>query len=300
MKEAKKSALNDAKRKVFQVDKSSLETKKVYLKQLKLPFTVICSSSSVELYSDAWNVRTRSKFFLPENMNFIKKVRKYAIDNYVAMKYRNVAYRLENIDYFEINKEVKEGDVFESVYCLDINGAYWQTALLMGIISKEIYTEGLKKDKVTRLASLGSLAKRKEVFRYNGVSYDHIETIRDNETENLWFAICKRVADIMQELKKLVGDDFIFYWVDGIYFKKSEETVKKVQEYLDSCTYECKHEDVSKIEFFRRKFLVHSNKGNSSKNFSWNPDGARKPKSNISLTEAYKLMEYGKQLLKEK
>ena len=169
----------------------------------------------------------------------------------------------------------------------------------MGIISKEIYNEGLKKDKITRLASLGSLAKRKEVYTYDGSIYRHVETIRSYETENLWFAICKRVSDIMQSLMNNLGDDFVFYWVDGIYFKRSEENIKKVTDFLSECSYECKFEDVSKVEFLHRTFLVHSETGKSSKLFSWNPD-AKKPKSNISLTEAYDLMKYGKKILKEK
>ena len=299
MKEAKKSALKDVKRKVFQVNKADLESKAEYLHKLKLPFTIVNSGSSIELYSNEWNCRSMSKNFRPEDMNFVKKVKKYSIDNYVAMKYREKAYRLENIEYFSIKKTIKEGDVFEDVCCLDINGAYWQTALMMGVISKEIYVEGLKKDKITRLASLGSLAKRKEVYKYDGESYNHVETIRSYETENLWFAICYRVSEIMQEIMKSLGEDFVFYWVDGVYFKRTEENIKKVTDYLSECSYECKFEEVSKIEFLNRTFLVHSETGKSSKLFSWNPD-AKKPKSNVSLNEAYELMKYGKKILKEK
>jgi hypothetical protein len=299
LKTTKNSALENSKRIVFKVDKNSLDLKARFLHKHKYPFTIVNSGSSVELYSDEWNCRAINNIFLPENMNFVKKVKKYAIDNYVAMKYRDRAYRLENIEYFSIKKSIKSGDVFEDVCCLDINGAYWQTAVMMGVISKEIYEEGLRKDKITRLSSLGSLAKRKEIFRYDGVNYNHVETIRSYETENLWFAICKRVSDVMQELMKSLGDDFVFYWVDGIYFKRTDENIKKVTEYLESCSYECKQEKVSKIEFLDNTFNVHSDTGKSSKLFSWNPE-SKKPKSNISLSEAYQLMEYGKKILKEK
>ena len=300
LKKANNSALKNVKRKIFQVDKNSLDSKAEYLHRLKLPFTIVNSGSSVELYSDEWNCRSMSKFFRPEDMNFVKKVKKYSIDNYVAMRYRENVYRLMDIEYFSIKETIKEGDVFENVCCLDINGAYWQTALMMGVISKEIYLEGLKKDKITRLASLGSLAKRKEVYTYDGSIYRHVETIRSYETENLWFAICKRVSDIMQDLMKSLGEDFIFYWVDGVYFKKTDENIKKVKEFLESCSYECKPEDVSKVEFLNRTFLVYSELGKSSKLFSWNPDGSKKAKSKVSLAEAYKLMQYGSKIIKEK
>lgn len=299
MKDSKKSDLNKIKRKIFQVDKNNLDSKAEYLHKLKLPFTIVSSGSSVELFSDEWNCRSMSRYFRAEDMNFIKKVKKYSIDNYVSLKYRERAYRLEKIEYFSIKKSIKEGDVFENVCCLDINGAYWQTALMMGIISKEIYEEGIKKDKLTRLASLGSLAKKKEVYEFDGNIYRHVETIRSYETENLWFAICYRVSEIMQLLMESLGEDFIFFWVDGIYFKKTDENVKKVKEFLEQCAYECKPEDVSKVEFLNRTFLVYSGLGKSSKLFSWNPD-AKKPKSNVSLSEAYELMKYGKKITKEK
>lgn len=293
------SKQEEMKRQVFSVSKDQLVSKSHFLYINKLPFTFVSSGSSNELYSYAWNFKSLDKSFDIKNMNFVKKVKKYAIDNEVALKFLSYDYRDLDIQYIKIKDKVKEGDVFEDVCCLDIKNAYWQTAVLMGVISNELYEEGLSKDKVTRLASLGSLAKRKDVFKFDGETYKLVETIRSVETENIWFGICKRVSDIMQELVALLGDDFVFYWVDGIYFKRSDENIKKINDFLDNCSYECKFEDVSKIEFFKDQFKVYSKLGRSSKSFGWKANSKNMGKGKISSVELQSLLQRTSKILKE-
>jgi hypothetical protein len=49
------SKLEDIKRKVFSVNKTSISNKSNSLYIQGLPFTLVTSGSSVELYSDVWN-----------------------------------------------------------------------------------------------------------------------------------------------------------------------------------------------------------------------------------------------------
>jgi hypothetical protein len=261
---------------------------------------LVTSGSANELYSDIWNFKSTDKTFEVKNMNFVKKVKKYAIDNYVAMKFIGSNFREMDIQYVSVKKDVKSGDTFEDICCLDIKNAYWQTAFLMGVISKEIYEEGVTKDKITRLASLGSLAKKKEVFRFDGENYRMIDTIRNYETENIWFAICHRVSEIMKVLVSDLGGDFLFYWVDGIYFKRTDENIKKVTDFLESCSYECKFEDVSKVEFFDDKFLVYSKLGRSSKSFGWKANSKNAGKGKLSHLDVLSLLYRSSKILKEK
>jgi hypothetical protein len=300
-KENKEVATEEAKkRKIFTVSEEQLSSKSDYLYRLRIPFTMTISGSVNELQSDPWNCKSIDKSFLPDNMNFIRKVKKHIVSNYVAMKFIDKDYKNSNIHYIDVNPNIKEGDVFEDICCLDINGAYWQTALLMGVISKEIYEEGIKKDKITRLASLGSLAKRKEVYKFDGNSFTHFETVRSYETENIWFAMCKRISDIMQALVKDLGGDFLFYWVDGIYFKRSDENIKKVKEYLESCSYNCKDEKASQVEFFKDHFTVNIGVHESLKTFWWTLGKKKSKKNKMSPSEVKRLMKVGSRILKEK
>jgi hypothetical protein len=293
------SKLEDLKRKVFSVNKTSISNKSNSLYIQGLPFTLVTSGSSVELYSDVWNCKSIDKSFSVQNMNFVKKIKKYVIDNYVALKFIKTDYKNLDIQYIDVNKSIKEGNVYEKVCCIDIKNAYWQTALLMDIIDSEIYNEGLKKDKITRLASLGSLAKRKDYYSFDGNRYKHVNTVRSFETENLWFAICKKVSDVMQELVKIIGDDFIFYWVDGLYFVDTPENREKVSNYLNACSYEHKPEEVSKIEFFKDHFFVYSAQGHSSKRFGYTL-GKKYGKKKISSLEQKRILKVANDLLKTK
>lgn len=299
-KEDLDESLGDTKRKVFTVNKDVLSGKAKSLYFNKMPFTLVSSGSSNELYSDIFNCRSINKSFDIGSMNFVKKVKKYVIDNSVALKFIDKDYRHSEINYISVKNSIRKGDVFENVCCLDIKNAYWQTALLMGIISKEIYEDGVSKNKVTRLASLGSMAKRKEVYEFDGNVYRHVETIRNYETENIWFAICKHVSDIMGELVKTLGEDFLFYWVDGIYFKNTEDNVKKVSDLINSCSYDCKPEEVSKIEFFNDHFVVYSKLGRLSKTFGWRGGYEEKTRFKMPSIEIRSLVDMGNKFLKEK
>ena len=127
-----------------------------------------------------------------------------------------------------------------------------------------------------------------------------IDTIRNYETENIWFAICHRVSEIMKVLVSDLGGDFLFYWVDGIYFKRTDENIKKVTDFLESCSYECKFEDVSKVEFFDDKFLVYSKLGRSSKSFGWKANSKNAGKGKLSHLDVLSLLDRSSKILKEK
>ena len=47
--------------------------------------------------------------------------------------------------------------------------------------------------------------------------------IKENEKNRaIWFNICKKLDEIMMEVAEAIQDYFLFYWVDGIYFKKDD------------------------------------------------------------------------------
>ena len=294
------SALENKARAIFSVSSEQLSSKTMFLYVNKMPFTMVMSGGVTELYSNEWNCKSIDKTFDSQAMNFVRKIKKYIKDNYVAMKFVDKDYKNSNIKYIDVNSKINEGDVVEGVCCLDIKSAYWRTALLMGVISREIYDKGASIHKVTRLASLGSLAKRKEVYSFDGETYKQVETIRSYETENIWFALCARVSELMQKMIDDLGDDFLFYWVDGIYFKRSEENIKKVTEFLESCSYDVKEEPVSKVEFYKDHFLVYSNSGTDCKKFGWTLKRDKSKKDIMSVFEMKRTLKVASEILREK
>lgn len=286
---------DDVKRKVFNVDSESLDNQLDYLHKNKMPFTVSFTGGKSELKSDLYNSMSLKKNFDNKDISFMKKVKNHVVKNHISDLFLGSWYKSKDIQYIDVNDKIKKNTTFEDVCCLDVNGAYWQTALLLGVITPDLYSDGFKMGKITRLASLGALAKKTEIYKYDGVKYDFVETVHSLDTENVWFAICYKFSQIMQEVKKMLGKDFYFYWVDGIYFKNTPENIALVKSMFTERKYECKHEEVGKIEFLETEFKVYSANNYSHKVFAYNVGVKRKKM--ISFTEQQRLMDYANSIM---
>lgn len=236
--------------------KEDIRSKTEFLYGRKTPFKYVRTGNSYELYSAVWNCKTFRKGFSSEDLQFIKKVKKYAKNPEIIMKYIDKDYQEKTIEYIKVNENIKVGDRFDNVICVDINSAYWVTAFQLGIIDEPTYQKGKKIDKIVRLASLGSLAKKTETFEFDGERMIQKSVERSYETENLWFAICDKVGSLMSNLSKQIGNDFITYWVDGIYFVNTPENYKIITETFKKEGYACKIEQVSNIVFYEKEFII--------------------------------------------
>jgi hypothetical protein len=258
--------LNSEDTKDFKV--KVLKQKCDYLYKHGKSFTLIKSGSSYELVSNLWNEKAANKVFNTQDLQFIKSVRAYVDKNNVAVDFVDTYYKGEDIQYIKV-KDYAVGERIEDLVYIDINGAYWQTAHHLGIINDALYTKGLEVSKIVRLAALGSLAKTKDVWKYDGKDLKKAETIRSSETENLWFAICKRVSDVMVEVVNKIGDDFVFYWVDGIYIRDNVKSFNLVNNIFLNRGYTSKFEKVPYIEFNDKGFKVQGVVSTDLKHFSW-------------------------------
>lgn len=236
--------------------KEDIRSKSEFLYGRKTPFKYVRSGNSYELYSSIWNCKSFRKGFTSEDLQFIKKVKKYARNPDIILKYIDKDYQAKPIEYIKVNENIKIGDKFEDVICVDINSAYWVTAFQLGIIDEPTYQKGKTIDKIVRLASLGSLAKKTETFEFDGEKMVKKSIERSHETENLWFAICDKVGSLMLKLSKKIGKDFIAYWVDGIYFVNTPENYKIITETFKTEGYACKTEQVSSIVFNESDFVI--------------------------------------------
>lgn len=118
----------------------------------------------------------------------------------------------------------------------DLNHAYWRIAYNLGIISEKTYLKGLEKAfKTTRLAALSTLGKGK---KYNVIADGKItsETViigEDKKLQNVYLLIRYHCYLIMNQLKTMLGKDFVAYKTDCIYYIKTKENIKMVQSFLD-------------------------------------------------------------------
>jgi hypothetical protein len=190
-------------------------------------------------------------------LNFIKQVRDYVRKQEVLLKINNDYFFdkkekrnvYSGIKYFDYKKHEENCKYIDDVYEIDINAAYWDTALKLGIINDKLYKKGLKMHKKTRLAALGSLAKRTKVFSFDGKSMPRKpEDEKTKDTEYLWFKICEKLGETMYRAEQACGDDFLFYWVDGIYVRGMDAVIK-VCESFHNDNYEYKIMKMRWVDF---------------------------------------------------
>ena len=165
----------------------------------------------------------------------------------------------KDFQYYSFNG-LEKAEKQESFYCVDINSAYLSVLLKEGIIDKERF-ELINKvaKKQHRLKAVGMFAKEPIFINYENqipVSYEK------NPDAYKWvFYLCVRETRLaMEKVKELMNDEFILYWVDGIFLKGNPE---KAIQILKDCGFESKIEKIT-------DFKIHE------KHLSFKKDGEQK------------------------
>lgn len=138
----------------------------------------------------------------------------------------------ENLVYFE--HDFKESCSIDKVYNIDLKSAYATVLYRDGYIKKDTYDYLGRLPKHDRLASVGMLASKKKTFGFTAKG--DIATFESTVSplENFFYHAVERVFDIMQTLKSLIGQDYLFTWVDGIYFRPNLSALLLCEDFLRS------------------------------------------------------------------
>ena len=166
-----------------------------------------------------------------------------------------------DLKYYSISKKLKPGN-YGTVYCIDIKAAYPTALKNIGFIDPETYAYLMKQDKQTRLTACGMLAGTKHVFKYNGSELLDFEII-EKETKPVFLAAVATIDEILEKTAEIAGNDFLFFWVDGIYLK-SDRKLQQIKEHWQNYCYDFSEEVLN-------NFLVTANnKGKLFVNFEKN------------------------------
>ena len=187
-------------------------------------------------YMSNKNVSSKSNKHLYLFSMVRKDARNFVKDKDVKLK-KKYPVNSTNPKYVNgISKNIKWGGV-------DLNHAYWRIAYTIGLISENTYLKGLASNdtKVVRLAALSTLGQYRSfkvisegketesnVLVSNTNKHKEMEKLR-NAYMNIRYICYKH----MDNLRKIVGNDFICYQTDCIYFKDKPINRKKIMQYLD-------------------------------------------------------------------
>lgn len=268
--------------------KQVLKTIHWYIKR-KIPFTYEVQNETINVISKFGSYSTRSKEYTINEINFIKEVKRHIIKNGLQNPYRDrftTPESRKNIKYFFYNKTLKPGQELNDLLNIDLTAAYWQTAKKFGLFdgAPHLYEQGLSWEKAikrlhgskelreerllemirtgksnairkqVRLTAIGSLAKKKRIYKFDGKKQVELPTKRSEKTEFLWDVICEHVGNLLCQVAKSCGKDFVFFWVDGIYIKPQSRN--KVEQLFKKAGYSWKIEPITWIKTTDRNIIL--------------------------------------------
>lgn len=126
-------------------------------------------------------------------------------------------------------------DMFGKVTGTDLNHAYWRIAHNLGIISDVTYMKGLDdKFKAVRLAALSTLGadKKYRIIRNGLITNDYKVIEGDKDLQQIYKQIRYTCYRYMNQVKRLLGKDFLCYKTDAIYYMDTKENRKKVRDFF--------------------------------------------------------------------
>lgn len=123
------------------------------------------------------------------------------------------------------NKIFLDSCSFKNCINIDIKGAYPNALNNLGLVDKPTYSYIMSMPKLDRLKAIGMTAKRSMQFDFEaGKIVDY--KINESSYRNCYFSAAKEIEEMMEYIKEIALDTFIFTWVDGIYL--SENTDPKI------------------------------------------------------------------------
>lgn len=135
----------------------------------------------------------------------------------------------------EYAKNVDES-ILGKVAGADLNHAYWRIALNLGIISPNTYVKGLdERFKSVRLAALSTLGADKRYQKIHSGEFvkDYHIVKGDPELQKVYILIRLTCYRYMNQVKKLLGKDFLAYKTDAIYYSDRNGNRQKVRKFFE-------------------------------------------------------------------
>lgn len=213
-----------------------------FLKAIKMPFVMEVSNYTTRIISEGYNV------------HFMKQEQ----SNRVFGACAKIKSDLKNKEVPEIDMQRNcyydtafKGDGFYSDFVtnIDLKCAYATILYNDGFIKKKTFDYIKSLPKQDRLAALGMLASRKDIFHHNKNGDVYRIDERVSPLSNFFFYCVQKTEKIIQSYKnEFLSDRFLFSWVDGIYHNSAAE----VMEYKGRWLPIDKHAEV----YFKNEFRM--------------------------------------------
>ena len=208
-----------------------------FLINTQTPHTIkICNNStSIKVHKKTYFFSENEKID-PSYLTFIKEVKSEVCDNSERL---NIPTKKPQ--YFGFNGISKKRIIRNAVE-IDINGAYWQTARKLGLITETTYQKGMEVPKQIRLMAFGSAATLKDVYVFDGEQYTDSYNEFNQWGRNAFFYVSNEVTELIKSILEKVPGIFSLYWVDAVFIHSLYQSY--VCEALENAGYDYKIKQV--------------------------------------------------------
>ena len=226
-------------------------------KKMHLPFKIYMSNYTTRIKSAAYDIHF---------MKSAQPNRVFAAFNMVksdVTKKPKPRVQINKCEYF--SEAFLPHDFYsEIIFNFDIKSAYATVLFNEGFISKKTFEFINKLPKQERLAAVGMLAGKKEIYDVDSEGeIQSVETVI-SETAEYFFYCVKRTYEIIQGAAFYLGEAFLFSWVDGIYFLQNPDSVDATAKimlelYFKEKNFNVTFEKLTEFNVIVKKHYYHCN-----------------------------------------
>ena len=245
------------------------------LNELKMPFEVQNGTYTTTIITP----KGRTRYMMNTYSNRVFKVAAMIKSDVLKSP---VAKEIIESKYFKTNFGFSQNAVSykaKHVLNIDITSAYATCLLNNDLISDRTYNALKKLPKTERLPCVGMLATSHTKYVYDGGECIDVKAFR-SPTAPVFFFLIDQINYVMRNIEFLLGDKYIFHWVDGIFFNYDTDPkiIKMIEDYLESVGYEYKYEDVKdfSVKIDDKKVNIQMIKNGISKQYTIGKDSVGK------------------------
>lgn len=209
---------------------------------------------------------------------------------YMMNQYNNRVFMCANLIKSDVLKSANAKEIMETKYLktnfgvsqnknsykakqvlnIDISSAYATCLVRNGLITEKTYAVLKTLPKTERLPCVGMLATSHTKFHYSNGECYNVDVFRA-PTAPVFFFLIDEINYLMQQIQFFLGEDFIFYWVDGVFFNfdTPPEKVQMIENFLTQSGYDYKYENVQdfKIDVDDKKLMLKMVKNGDPKQY---------------------------------
>lgn len=225
---------------MFFIDHKDVVQQVENFQRLGIAFKVKAGNSRMYIQGEMGDYMTGNNKIPMRELVYIDLVKKHIVREQLYANFPIL--KKPKIDYYRHSKKIRSMKDLKNCYEVDLKSAYWEMANKMGLLDPAMYakastinpkTNELYMGKLTRLAAIGSLARKFRIYKFDEDGNMTKRREHSKLTAHLWDHICIRVADIMNRAVKAAGNEFVFFWVDAMFVSSAKARDKVIASFKD-------------------------------------------------------------------